>query len=379
MIKSQVQILLIEDDPDDVWIIRNLLSDRWDGPCEMVHAETLNVGLQHCRGGGIDVILLDLSLPDSHGLETFLAAYSQVADIPIVVLTGDENELLGITAVQAGAEDYLVKGQMDDRLLVRSVRYAVERSRRHRAERELKNTSEEFRIAGQVQKHLFPNSPPTFDGFDIDGEIMSASATAGDYFDYIPLDDNRLALVLGDVSGHGMGPALLMAETRACLRTLIESHDDPGIILTHANRVLADDAEETRFVTLAMAMLDKQARTLTYASAGQRGYLLRTSGQATILDSTSLPLGIRKDLAVPVATSLSLQPGEIITFFTDGITEADSPGRGRFTAERALDVIQAMCDRPAAQIVKGLFDVLNDFCRNAPRADDMTIVLAKVL
>ena len=379
MIKSKVRILLVEDDPDDVWIMRNLLSDRWDGPCEMVHAETLEVGLGHCRTGKIDAMLLDLSLPDSHGLETFLTAYSQIDDIPIVVLTGDENERLGITAVQAGAEDYLVKGQMDDRLLVRSVRYAVERSRRHRAERELKNTSEEFRIAQQVQKHLFPDSPPEFDGFDIDGAILPASATAGDYFDYIPVDDNRLALVLGDVSGHGMGPALLMAETRACLRTLVESHDDPGVILSRANRVLANDSEETRFVTLAMAILDRKSHTISYASAGQRGYLLRESGQAAILDSTSLPLGIRKDLAVPVATSLSISPGEIVTFFTDGITEADSPGRGRFTAERALDVVLAMRDLPAEKIVKGLFEVVTGFCRNAPRADDMTIVLAKVL
>lgn len=379
MIRPPVRILLVEDDLDDVWIMRNLLSDLWYGPCELVHAETLAVGLRHCAAGNVDVILLDLSLPDSQGMETFLAAYSQVADVPIVVLTGDQNERLGITAVQAGAEDYLVKGQMDDRLLVRSVRYAVERSRRRRAEKELKNTSEEFRVAQQVQKHLFPESPPAFAGFDIDGAILPAGATAGDYFDYISVDENRLALVLGDVSGHGMGPALLMAETRACLRTLIESHDDPGVVLSHANRVLSNDAAETRFVTLAMALLDKRSRVLTYASAGQRGYLLRTSGEATVLDSTSLPLGIRKDLAVPVAASYPLQAGEIVTFFTDGISEAESPGLGRFTAERALDVILALRDRPAAQIVKGLLDIVNDFARKPHRADDMTIVLAKVI
>ncbi len=379
MIRQHVRILLIEDDPDDVWVMRNMLGDRWDGSCEIIHAETLAVGLRHCAATNFDVILLDLALPDSFGLETFLATYSRALGVPIVVLTGDENESLGVKAVQAGAEDYLVKGDVDDRLLVRSVRYAVERSRRHRAERELKNTSEEFIVAQQVQKHLFPDAPPQFEGFDIDGAVLPASATAGDHFDYIHVDENRLALVLGDVSGHGMGPALLMAETRACLRTLVESHDDPGVILTHANRVLTNDSDETRFVTLALAILDKRSKTLTYASAGQRGYLLRTSGEATVLDSTSLPLGIRKDLAVPVASSLSLRPGEIVVFFTDGVGEAESPGLGRFTAERALDVIQALRDRPAAQIVKGLFEGVDTFCRRAPRADDMTIVLAKVL
>jgi serine phosphatase RsbU (regulator of sigma subunit) len=347
--------------------------------CETIHAETLAVGMRHCATGKFDVILLDLALPDSFGLDTFLATYSRAVDVPIVVLTGDENESLGVQAVQAGAEDYLVKGQVDDRLLVRSVRYAVERSRRHLAERELKNTSEEFVVAQQVQKHLFPNAPPEFEGFDIDGAVLPASATAGDYFDYIPVDKNRLAVVLGDVSGHGMGPALLMAETRACLRTLIESYDDPGEILTHANRVLSNESDETRFVTLAMAILNKRSKTLTYASAGQRGYLLRESGEATVLDSTSLPLGVRKDLAVPVASSLPLKQDEIMVFFTDGVAEAESPGMGRFTAERALDVIQALRDRPAAGIVKGLFEIVDDFCLKAPRADDMTIVLAKVV
>ncbi|MEA1950923.1 MAG: SpoIIE family protein phosphatase [Planctomycetota bacterium] len=379
MIRHHIRILLIEDDPDDVWVMRNMLSDRWDGSCEMIHAETLAVGLRHCAAGKFDVILLDLALPDSFGIETFLTAHSHAVDVPIVVLTGEENETLGMKAVQAGAEDYLVKGEVDDHILVRSVRYAVERSRRHRAERELKSTSEEFIVAQQVQKHLFPDAPPEFDGFDIDGAVLPASATAGDYFDYIPVDENRLALVLGDVSGHGMGPALMMAETRACLRTLIESHDDPGVILTHANRVLTGSSDETRFVTLAMAILDRRSKTLTYASAGQRGYLLRTSGEATVLDSTSLPLGIRKNLAVPVALSHVLRPGEIITFFTDGVGEAESPGLGRFTAERALDVILALSDRPAARIVEGLFESVDTFCRRAPRADDMTIVLAKVL
>jgi serine phosphatase RsbU (regulator of sigma subunit) len=234
-----VKILLIEDDPDDVWILRSLLGDRWDGPLDMVNVETLSSALEACRRDRFDVLLLDLSLPDSQGLETFLQLYAQAGEIPIVVITGLADERTAITAVQAGAQDYLIKGQVDDNLLIRSLRYAIERSRRDRAERELRATSEEFRIAQKIQKRLFPTEAPCFPGFDIAGAVYPATATAGDYFDYIPLRGDCLGIVVGDVSSHGMGPALVMAETRSCLRTLAQSHDDVGEMLTRANRLLA--------------------------------------------------------------------------------------------------------------------------------------------
>ena len=134
---QQIRILLVEDDPDDVWVMRNLLADRWDGPIELIHVEMLSSGIERCARGEIDVILLDLSLPDSRGLETFLLMHARAGEIPIVVLTGYDDSLTAVKAVQAGAQDYLVKGQVDDNLLIRSLRYAIERNKRHRVEREL--------------------------------------------------------------------------------------------------------------------------------------------------------------------------------------------------------------------------------------------------
>ena len=161
-----------------------------------------------------------------------------------------------------------------------------------------------------------------------------------------------LGVVVGDVSSHGMGPALLMSETRACLRTLAQVHTDVGEILTRANRLLAADADDFHFVTLAMARLDPRDRSMVYASAGQRGYLLRSGIEAIVLDSTSLPLGVRADTVVPAASSIMLQPGDLITFFTDGVAEAESPGRVRFGVARALQTIRSDRDKPAAEIIE---------------------------
>ncbi|HOM16876.1 MAG TPA: SpoIIE family protein phosphatase, partial [Thermoguttaceae bacterium] len=270
---SRSRILLVEDDPDDVWVLRNLLGDRWDGPFELMHVEMLTDALRCLSVGNVDVILLDLSLPDSQGVETFLQIHAHAPQLPIVILTGLDDRALALRCVQAGAEDYLVKGQVDDELLVRSLRYAMERCRRRQAEQQLQTQTEEFRTAREIQQKLFPSTAPKLPGFDLAGALYPASATAGDYFDYIPMLDGCWGIVLGDVSGHGMGPALVMAEVRASLRTLAQITPDVGDILTRTNRTLTAERHEFHFVTLTLVRLDPQARRLRYASAGQRAFL----------------------------------------------------------------------------------------------------------
>ena len=221
-----------------------------------------------------DVILLDLSLPDSKGLETFFALHAHAGEVPIVVLSGYNDERAAVKAVQSGAEDYLVKGQVNDHTLVRSIRYAIERSRRRHAEEAMRDTSEEFRAAQEIQQRLYPAQRPPSPGSTSPGPFPT-KATAGDYFDFIPMLDGCLGVVVGDVSSHGMGPALLMSETRACLRTLSQIHGtrrDPDPRQPPAGRRCSD----FHFVTLAMARLDPRDRSMICASAGQRGYLLRS-------------------------------------------------------------------------------------------------------
>jgi serine phosphatase RsbU (regulator of sigma subunit) len=378
MAEKRIRILLVEDDPDDVWVMRNLLGDRWDEPFDLVQVELLSAAVERCDEDRFDVILLDLSLPDSQGLETFFAMHAHAGDVPIVVLSGYSDEASAVKAVQTGAEDYLVKGQVNDRMLVRSIRYAIERSRRHRAEETMRDTSEEFRAAQEIQQRLYPGESPTLAGFDIAGALFPAKATAGDYFDYIPMLEGCLGIVLGDVSSHGMGPALLMSETRACLRTLAQVHLDVGEILTRANRLLAADTSDFHYVTLAMARLDPRDRSMVYASAGQRGYLLGAGIEATVLDSTSLPLGVHADTVVPAASPITLKPGDLFTFFTDGLAEAESPGRVRFGVARALQIIRSEREKPAAEIIQTLREQVFGFCRSEPPQDDITIVVVKV-
>ncbi len=187
-----------------------------------------------------------------------------------------------------------------------------------------------------------------------------------------------MGVVIADVSGHGLGPALLMSSTRAYLRALAQTCSDVGDILTRANRLLATDTGDFRFVTLAMARINPRDRTFVYASSGQRGYLLGEGDRMTILDSTSLPLGVQDEMTVPASPPITLQSGNIVTFFTDGVFEAESPGKVRFGAERALKVIRSERSKPARAIVDALYQDIAGFSRHETQRDDITIVVIKV-
>ena len=190
---------------------------------------------------------------------------------------------------------------------------------------------------------------------------------------------NCLGVVVGDVSSHGMGPALLMSETRACLRTLALGLSDVGEILTRANQMLSADTHDFHFVTLALARLDPARREIVYGSAGQRSYLLHDDRSVTVLDSTSLPLGVDAETCVPAAPPLALQPGDVLLLLTDGVVEAESASRQRFGVGRTLEAIQACRDQPAELMIAALRRELDAFCANQPIQDDVTIVIVKCL
>ena len=129
MEENPITVLLIEDEPGHAEVVKDLLRARENGGFDPVWEQSLSSGLKRLEEGGIDVILLDLSLPDSRGLETFLKVHAHSPETPVVVLTGHDDESLAIGAVRRGAQDYLVKVNVDPELLARSLRYAIERAR----------------------------------------------------------------------------------------------------------------------------------------------------------------------------------------------------------------------------------------------------------
>jgi serine phosphatase RsbU (regulator of sigma subunit) len=378
MAERLTTILVIDDDAGDVSLLRNLLDYRWDGRFRLIHIEDLATAVTVAGRERVDVILLDLSLPDSHGLETFLKLYARCPHVPIVVLSSFDDEQLAMKAVHAGAQDYLVKGQIGEQLLVRSVRYAIERSGRENAEETLRMTSAKFRVARDIQRSLFPAKAPQVAELEIAGMTKPAEETGGDFFDYLRMPDGTLAVAVADVSSHGLGSALLMAETRAYLRALALSRADIGEILTLANRILVEDVAGKHFVTLFLARFDPARRTLRYVAAGHAGYLLDVSGHSRTLESTGLPLGIEKEIVFQSAGEIPLSPGQVVFICTDGIQEAQSPIMQMFGTRRALETIRRHMSGTAEEMVQALSQAVTAHIATREQHDDITMVVVKV-
>jgi PAS domain S-box-containing protein len=250
---------------------------------------------------------------------------------------------------------------------------------RRRAEAELRHNEEQFRVARDIQQQLYPREAPRVPGFDLAGATTPAEATGGDYFDYFPLEDGSVGLVVADVSGHGLGPALLMAETRAYLRILAKARHDPGDILTRANRVLADDVDGERYVTLLLARLEPATGRFVYASGGHPpAYVFDAAGRRRLeLKRNGPALGLDEARVFTSSTAHELRPGETLVLLTDGILEATARDGRAFGIAGVEAVLAARPDAPAAGLVDAVRAAVLAHGDGGPGADDVTLVVLR--
>ena len=278
MVGQTIRILIVEDSPCDADILIHSLKDGLSTPFQCDHVELLEDALIRLQAPGIGLVITDLNLPDSSGLHTFQQLREVAGDTPIVILSGLEDVELATESVRRGAQDYVVKGVTSE-LLSRIVRFAIERSLRIKAERERDHVTRELEIARQIQQSLYPAQGVSLPEFDIAGAVYSADHACGDYYDFFPLTAGKYAIALGDVCGHGLPAALMMLQVRACLRLLASQGSAPHNVLSGVNAAtLHEDEDQRRFASLFYAELDPVNRTLTYASAGHVGFLLRPDG-----------------------------------------------------------------------------------------------------
>jgi PAS domain S-box-containing protein len=252
---------------------------------------------------------------------------------------------------------------------------------RKKAENELRDNQEQFRVAREIQQRLFPKSAPATPGLDLAGASYPAEATGGDYFDFLTMPDGALGVVVADVTGHGIGPAMLMAETRAYLRLLTRNRTDLGIIMDRANQMLAEDVSYERFVTMILTKFDPKSRSLTYASAGHPpGYVLNAAGELKcLLKRTGGPLGIQPDAKYTESSPMQLAPGDVILLLTDGVDESMSPAGEFFGLDRILGAVRPHLNRPAVEIVDALYQAVRIFSENTQQLDDVTAAVIKVV
>jgi sigma-B regulation protein RsbU (phosphoserine phosphatase) len=361
---KRLKVILIEDSPSDAQLVQVHLR-RSELNCTVDHAESL--------------ALLDLTLPDSTGIATFRSLHEGWPHLPIVVLSGQSDNELAITAVREGAQDYLPKSEFSSSSLARSIRYAVERHDREIAQHRVRELEQDAQAAASVQQQLLPQNVPLLLGLDIAAACVPAAATGGDFYDFLTLPDGRLGVLIADVSGHGLGPAMIMASARRVIRSLRVYHADLGELFTAANHDILEDTGAMHFVTAFLAAIDPEKRSLEFTSAGHESWLMTHSGKILALNTEGLPLGIVQDHQYPSSPQRTLQPGEILVLLTDGIAEAQRPDRSLFTTARVQETLTKLRDHSAEAIVRETLRAATEFCKPAAPHDDMTIVVIKIV
>lgn len=234
-------------------------------------------------------------------------------------------------------------------------------------------------FAKQIQSSFLPKDIPQSVNLDIVGWSESCDETGGDYYDFIEQGEGSLGLVIGDVSGHGVGAALLMATARAFLRALATKVDDPGELLSQVNSLLEQDLEDDQFMTFFYGNLDLNGFQMRYASAGHESPLIyrKATNDFETLESTGIPLGMMPGFAYEEGPKVSFSRGDILLLYTDGIIEAMDGEREEYGRERFREVIRANAAKSSNQIIKSVYDDVLAFCGGSPQRDDLTLAVCK--
>jgi sigma-B regulation protein RsbU (phosphoserine phosphatase) len=247
---------------------------------------------------------------------------------------------------------------------------AIANARMFQRERfEKERMAKELEEARAVQSGLFPLSAPDVRGFDVTGVCIPCREVGGDWYDYIPLGDGRLAVVLADVSGKGMGAALLMSSTRSALRLHAARGLTPREILYELNKFLIDDFPASKFVTLVYAVLDPAQRRLTFANAGHLPPIFVDSSGARFLKADAgLPLGILE--CEFSEHQVEMPAGSRVFLYSDGVTEAINSSLEEYGPERILEHVTSQ-----TATIHSLLDDVHGFAAGYPESDDVTVVM----
>jgi len=232
-------------------------------------------------------------------------------------------------------------------------------------------------LAGQVQRLFLPQGHPSIAGLDITGMMQPAQGVGGDYYDYIPVNDHAIQMVVADVAGKGVSAALLMSAAAAATQLEINEERDILDVVNRLNAGLHSVSDGTRYVTLLLAEVDAQRRALRYINCGHNPALLvRQSGQIMSMGSSCPPLGMFARAACEVS-EFELEPGDIMAFYTDGLVEAENARGEQFGMDRLLSVVRGNSVLPAERIMNNLFQAAVGFHGGFSFNDDVTILVVK--
>ncbi|MBJ7466879.1 MAG: SpoIIE family protein phosphatase [Mycolicibacterium sp.] len=375
----RLSLLLVEDDRADALLVEELIADA-AGEFDFVWSQTVSEAARCLTEQRPDCILLDLNLPDSTGMDAVHRLGGLDNTIPIIVLTGYNDEPFGVSAVSSGAQDYLVKGRVEPDTLRRAVLYAIERKRAELATVDLHSTRLRALENARLERGLLP-SPVLLDAPGV--HIVTRSRPSrqdallgGDFFDVVQTDNRTVHVMIGDVAGHGPDEAALGVALRIAWRALTFAGLRGNERMRELDRILTTERTSSgTFATLLSLALEPDTGHFTAVRAGHPGMLLQGGGTADWLEprpGAALGLGARE---WPVE-HYELPPGHGLLLLTDGLFEGHS-GRGeeRLGEEGLLTMARSLARLPGADFVEALIEAAESRAQlHGGLTDDIAVI-----
>ncbi|MBI4335342.1 MAG: CHASE2 domain-containing protein [Candidatus Omnitrophica bacterium] len=251
-------------------------------------------------------------------------------------------------------------------------RYVNEITTRERMQKELA-------IAASIQKCFLPAGIPLLEGLDIAAEMKTAKEVGGDLYDFVGIDDHRLGVMLGDVSGKGVPASLFMARVETLFKVYSKSGEGPSSVISKLNGEVSCDERSGMFTTLIYAVFDVKKKALVFSDAGHLPLILVRANEAKrLVSDDGMAVGIMPDTTFS-EQEVGLSAGDVAVFYTDGVTEARDVKGNEFGAERLIDLVTAARDLPATKIAGRILEGLRRFQGKAVQHDDITVIIVKVL
>jgi sigma-B regulation protein RsbU (phosphoserine phosphatase) len=243
---------------------------------------------------------------------------------------------------------------------------------------ELERKKTELKIAREIQQGFLPETVPRLKGFDLAATSLPAKEVGGDFYDFIPVSGDEIGLVIADVSGKSVPAALFMVLSRAMVKASAAGNTSALEVAKRANDLIAADAKSGMFVTLFYAILDQEARTLRYVNAGHNPPLVLNgeTGNLTLLKTRGIAMGVMDDAEME-ERKIEIGEGDVIVFYTDGVTEAVDDGFHQFGVERLVETVKVNRHLPAADLVEKITGEVLAFSSGAPQFDDITLMVLK--
>jgi sigma-B regulation protein RsbU (phosphoserine phosphatase) len=383
-----VKILVVDDEPDLELLVRQKFRRHIrEGQFSFVFARNGVEALQTLQEDrDIDLVLTDINMPEMDGL-TLLVKLNELNLLLKAVIVSAYGDMENIrTAMNRGAADFLTKpiDFQDMEITVNKTVQQLQTLRQAVQEHDqLVSIRNELDIASHIQQSILPRTFPPFPerrDFEIFAEMIPAREVGGDFYDFFLIDAERLALVVGDVSGKGVPAALFMAVTRTLLKSTALAGLPPAECLRRVNTLLCADNASEMFVTVFYGILNTRTGALAYSNGGHNPpYLLRSDGRAEVLAGTGdMVLAAMEGTAYHEKTA-TLGRGEGIFVYSDGITEAMDAASSLFSDQRLAALLAQANGAPPQQLIRGVVDAVKQYSGVTPQSDDITALAVRYL